>query len=101
MTLRCPAPWEKKKLAASLLLLAHRSAMVCAIADFPDPAGPLSQHTGRSLPPSIQCMMFAITSSRVPCMHPAIALQLSYAASGTGLRNALRSEVGEWQTDEL
>jgi hypothetical protein len=31
---------EKKKLASKIISSSHISAMVCAIADFPAPAGP-------------------------------------------------------------
>ncbi len=38
---------EKKKLASSMLSVAHFSAMLCMIADFPAPAGPYSHRIAR------------------------------------------------------
>ena len=48
MTLRRPAPLQKKKLAPSLLgsCSSHKAAIVCDIADFPNPAAPFSQQIG-------------------------------------------------------
>ena len=46
MTLRRPAPLQKKKLAPSLPGLSHMPAIVCDIADFPNPAAPFSQQIG-------------------------------------------------------
>ena len=46
MTLRRPAPLQKKKLAPSLPGPSHRPAIVHEIADFPNPAAPFSQQIG-------------------------------------------------------
>src|SRR5271170_8232555 len=98
MSLRCPAPRRKKKLPARQFLSAYISATVCAIADFPDPADPLSQHIGRS-PLSMHCTMSAITASRVPFRHWDIRLRLLYGASGTGSSDdKIWSEVGDHKT---
>ena len=91
MELRRPAPLKKKKLPASRSLPAHSSAIVLDIADFPDPAAPYSQQIGWSLPPSIQAMIFLMTSWRVPSIHLETDPMLSYIASGTG-RNAAANE---------
>ena len=53
---------EKKKLAARIPSSAHASATVCEMADFPDPAGPSSQHTDWS---SSVCAQLDRTSNRV------------------------------------
>ena len=46
VVLLLPAPRKKKKLAASLSLLAYHSATVCAMADFPQPKEPYIQQIG-------------------------------------------------------
>jgi hypothetical protein len=81
MTLRRPAPLQKKKLAPSLSDPSHRPAVVHAIADFPDPAAPFSQQMGQSSCPSAHSMIFPMISQRVPSRHPPTPSILSYAAS--------------------
>ena len=44
--LHMPAPRKKKKLAAKFPFLLRHSTTVCMIANFPKPAGPLSQQIG-------------------------------------------------------
>lgn len=98
--LRSPAPRKKKKLAASLCSPAHRSAIVLAMDDFPNPAGPLSQHIGRSsVPSTAQPIICLIISTRVP------GRQLEtrrppplYAASGTGRSVACRFTMPQYET---
>ena len=46
MTLRRPAPLQKKKLPPSLPAPSHMPAIVRDIADFPNPAAPFSQQIG-------------------------------------------------------
>jgi hypothetical protein len=60
---------EKKKLAASVPSAAQVSATLCEMADFPNPAGPLTQHTRRLSFPRIHPISAARTSSRVPGRH--------------------------------
>jgi len=73
-------PREKKKLAAS-----RSSAMVWAMVDLPEPAGPYSQNIARSSSPSAHFNIFAMTPSRVPSWQADAnwrSLEL-YAAPGT------------------
>ena len=73
-------------LAASWSLASHRSAMVHAIADFPAPAGPLSQQTSGSVLHRLrQSIIVVKSSSRVPSMHLAGCEIWLYAAPSTGL----------------
>ena len=56
---------EKKKLASKIISCSHMSAMVCAIADFPDPAGPYT-HIMNLLP--VYLMHFMIFSRMARCV---------------------------------
>ena len=85
-------PRKKKKLAASLFFSASRLAIVWASADFPKPAGPLSQHISRLLSSSTHFMTFSIIFPRVPWRHAEESLRLVYAALGIGLSFARESE---------
>lgn len=68
MELRLGLPREKKKLPPKIWHSAYCSAIVWAIADFPDPAGPCSQIIGLS-PLSISAVSCLRTSTRVPGWH--------------------------------
>src|SRR5271170_243792 len=103
MSLRRPAPRRKKKLPTRHFLSAYILAMVCAIADFPDPADPLSQHIGRSPPPSMHRTMSAMTALRVPSRHWGTQSRRLYGESRTGssVCRIWGSEVGRSQSVEL
>ena len=88
-SLRLPASRIKKKLPASVPSITHHSAMVCAIANLSNPARPLSQHIGWSLPSLIHSVISAMMASQVPWRHLFLDSKPLYAVSGT--HNAERS----------
>ena len=67
--------------------------MACDIADFPKPAGPLSQHIGWPLLLSAHFASFAITSRRVPGWQLARDGLESYVAPMTGVSMSSIAEV--------
>ena len=65
------APWlgepcMKKKLASSCLPSALDLQIICAIANFPEPAGPCSQNKPGPVGLVIQCWRHAMILSLVP-----------------------------------
>ena len=62
---------EKKKLASIIISSSHISAMVCAIADFPAPAGPYTHimNASRSSSHLIHFIIFSRTAIRVFGWH--------------------------------
>lgn len=60
---------SKKKLAASFPISSYSSAILCAIADFPEPAGPLIQQIGGLWTASNHCLISCLTSTRVSRRH--------------------------------
>ena len=69
MSLRSRFLREKKKLKASMFSSSHCCAMVWAIVDFPEPAGPWSQHIGWSSLLSTHAITISSTLFRVSSWH--------------------------------